>query len=161
MEPIGRSDKGGWSRAGRSSAGGPLANPALRRLLIAGGLPLLLAIGAGFLRAYDPAAVYPLGPCLLHTLTGLDCIGCGMTRALRALLQGDLAAAASYNVYLLIWLPVSAWYLLGTWLKAVAGRPVLPPIRHRRWLVLALLASALLFLVLRNLPVAPFNWLAA
>jgi hypothetical protein len=135
--------------------------PKYHRLLVAGGLPLLLAFGAGILLAYDPVSARPLLPCWLHLLTGLDCIGCGMTRSLRALLLGDLAAAASFNLYLIVWLPVPAWYFLGRWLEAVAGRPVLPQLRSRRWLWWSLLVSALLFLILRNLPWAPFNWLAA
>ena len=99
-------------------------------------------------------------PCLFHQLTGLYCIGCGTTRALSALLHGDVAAAFSYNAFMLIWLAWPVWTLLGWWLKALFGRRILPQSREPRWLLILLLISALLFLVLRNLPWPPFTFLA-
>ena len=36
-------------------------------------------------------------PCPILALTGIPCPGCGMTRAYLSLLQGDVAAAFSYN----------------------------------------------------------------
>ena len=35
--------------------------------------------------------------CLFHRLTGLECPGCGMTRAFARLLQGDWRGAWAYN----------------------------------------------------------------
>jgi len=75
--------------------------------------------------------------------------------------HGDFAAAASYNIFMLAWLPLLAYSLLAEWLRALAGRPLLPGIRDWRWLMAALAASGVLFFILRNLPCAPFSWLAA
>lgn len=36
-------------------------------------------------------------PCMFHTLTGLYCPGCGGTRAVRALLKGDLRMSFQYH----------------------------------------------------------------
>lgn len=36
-------------------------------------------------------------PCLFHLMTGLYCPGCGGTRAVRALLRGDLAMSFQYH----------------------------------------------------------------
>ena len=36
--------------------------------------------------------------CLFKYLTGIDCPGCGLTRAALSLLKGDVRAAAGYNV---------------------------------------------------------------
>lgn len=35
--------------------------------------------------------------CLSHVLFDLECLGCGMTRAMNSLLHGDLSEAAAYN----------------------------------------------------------------
>lgn len=124
-------------------------------------IPLLLAAGVVILYRIDPSSGRGLIPCLFYQLTGINCIGCGTTRALHALLHGDLAAAASYNIFMLVWLPLPAYTLLAEWLEALAGRRLLPPVRDWRWLMIALAASSVLFFILRNLPWAPFNWLAA
>jgi hypothetical protein len=106
----------------------------------------------------DPtAAGSVLPPCPLHALTGLYCPGCGSTRALHALLHGDVPTALSMNPLLVIALPLLAamalnaagWRPAGTQrLWRALGQP-LP------WLVVLLG-----FAVLRNLPWAPFAWLA-
>lgn len=38
-----------------------------------------------------------LPPCLFHTLTGFSCPGCGCTRAVLALLRGDLLQSLRFN----------------------------------------------------------------
>lgn len=130
------------------------------RLAIILGAPVLVGAGVLLLLLTDPLHGRGLMPCFFHQLTGLYCIGCGATRALAALLQGDLAAACSYNVFMLIWLPWPAYSLLALWLEALAGRRILPQIRDYRLLMVILLASALIFFILRNLPWAPLTWLA-
>ncbi|MBI3184443.1 MAG: DUF2752 domain-containing protein [Myxococcales bacterium] len=44
--------------------------------------------------------------CWLHSVTGLPCPGCGMTRAFIALSQGDLATAAGANPFALLLYPL-------------------------------------------------------
>lgn len=39
-------------------------------------------------------------PCALNHFTGLECPGCGTTRALSALVDGDLEAAFSFNQFI-------------------------------------------------------------
>jgi hypothetical protein len=134
--------------------------PAYRIMVIAG-VPLALSAGLFILYSYNPADGLPILPCLFHEITGLDCIGCGLTRALHALVQGDILSALSYNLIMPFWLLLPAYALLGEWLQALRGRRVLPVLRDRRWLLILLLVSSLLFMILRNLPWWPFVWLAA
>ena len=102
----------------------------------------------------DPSAQRLTLPCPLQAATGLDCPLCGATRATRALLRGDLVAALDRNALYVAVLPVVAvlalWWLrtgaLPAWSRS---RPVLP----------AVLAVAVVFAVLRNLP--PFTVLGA
>lgn len=111
----------------------------------------LLAIGASAtvgLYVVDPTRTrIPL--CPLHAATGLWCPLCGATRATHALLHGDLMTALHDNALYVSTLPLllfalARWYV--TWPDA--GRRVLP-----RPVVLALLASGLVFGIVRNLPV--------
>lgn len=50
---------------------------------------------------FDPAQVHFFPPCLFRLATGLQCPGCGSTRALHHLLHGDVAGAFRLNSLLL------------------------------------------------------------
>ena len=97
---------------------------------------------------------YPV--CQFHRLTGLNCPGCGMTRSLHALLHGRLFVALKDNALFVILLGTLAirggWQSWQRWRGQSAGEffptPCLWP----------LLAVALVFTVLRNLPA--FAWLS-
>ena len=41
-------------------------------------------------------------PCLITKITGVHCLGCGMSRAFFALIKGDLHSAAEYNVLVFV-----------------------------------------------------------
>lgn len=114
--------------------------------------------GAGVLLAFDPNqtdSLFP--PCVFHSMTGWFCPGCGMTRALHAVVHGDVLAALSLNPFSLLiatGLPLTIAWLAGcrpAWLRHLGQRIFKP------WLW----ASALpLFWLLRNLPWPPFTLLA-
>jgi hypothetical protein len=135
------------------------------------GLPLPtwvapVAVGVGALGLCVLAGVTDSGDtwlpdCPLKTATGLDCPGCGMTRALRAVAHGDLGVAADQNVLLVIALPVLlvAW---AAWLVRDLGLTRARPLRWT-WKPLTPVLMSLIFgfWVLRLLPFAPFDWLAS
>ncbi len=132
---------------------------AVRALLIFG-VPLLLILAAALLWYSNPQAGRGPMPCLLYQFSGIYCPGCGTSRALHSLLHLRWQEAFSYNIFMLIWLPLPFWAILGEWLRAVAGRPLIPPVTDRRWLLWALLISCILFMIMRNLPWPLFIWLA-
>ena len=76
----------------------------LWRVLFLWGALLTAGIGYGLFCSRTGVGI----PCILHQLTGLDCPGCGMTRAVLALARLDIAAAFGYNA---IW-PIILGYLL-------------------------------------------------
>jgi Protein of unknown function (DUF2752) len=65
-------------------------------------LPLLLGV-ALFLDPPGQANFWP--PCPIHQLFGIDCPGCGATRALAALLHGHLREALRLNTLFVLLLP--------------------------------------------------------
>jgi hypothetical protein len=115
------------------------------------------AIGVGamvFLFNPSTHGFYPV--CLFHSLTGLNCPGCGMTRALYALLHGDFRLALKDNALFVL---TSAALVIGgirfLWQKT-AGRPAAFNVTAKfLWLFLA---TAFVFAAIRNLP--GFDWLS-
>lgn len=103
---------------------------------------------------FNPAThqFYPI--CTLHKLTGLNCPGCGMTRAFYALLHGNFATALRDNALFVLMLAILAgragWF---AWAK-MGGRATgeFFPVKFL-W---PLLGVAVVFAVLRNLPAFGF-----
>jgi hypothetical protein len=93
--------------------------------------------------------------CPLHALTGLNCPLCGGTRAVYALMHGDVATAIRDNAPFVLGLPLIAFVLLRWTGNAVScqQRRMLP---RTVWLVL--LALIVVFGVVRNLPFG--GWLS-
>lgn len=119
------------------------------------------AAAAVLLAANDPSAAGSrFAACQFHAATGLWCPGCGLTRGTHALLNGDLAGTFGYNVFTpfaLVALALGWW----SWTRRAWGRTAL---RMPSWVtdrgLWALLAVAVAYGVLRNIPVAPFDALA-
>ena len=116
-----------------------------------------LALATLALRLRDPHESGSWGLCPSAAL-GFWCPGCGGLRAVNDLTHGDLLAAASSNLLLVVALPFAVVGLVLWTLDRAAGR-------HRRldprvgrplgWSVLALVVT---FTVVRNLAVG--SWLA-
>ena len=139
--------------------------PRQRRLVKAGILAiaaLLIGVAGTVLVTFPPtdSPYYP--KCQLHSLTGLHCPGCGMTRFVAAALRGDLSQAAAYNAVGLVALPfVTVWVLhqVWAWLWGVTPRRWLSPRWYGR-VTAVFIAVVSIFFVLRNVPVEPFTLLA-
>ena len=89
-----------------------------------------------------------LPKCMFYHVTGLYCPGCGATRALSAMLHGDMKASLHNNL------------LLFPLLALIAVLIVKPEISLKRPVAITIVAIVLLFTILRNLPFAPFTYLA-
>jgi len=127
------------------------SNGARLATIILAGTVVLASTGVFF---FNPATTrfYPV--CEFHRLTGLNCPGCGMTRAFYALLHGDILAALQDNV-----LVIGLFFIA----SLHAGWFTLNRFRGRRngeffpaKVLWSLLVLALLFAVLRNLPAFAF-----
>ena len=119
-----------------------------------------IAAGAGvwLLRTFDPnAAGNPFPPCMFRQFTGLFCIGCGLTRALHALVHGDIAGAFAMNPLAMLMLPLMP--LMAAWGQGWQPRVLRPlmtvVMEPKLWLVV--LPA---YWIARNLPWFPFTLLA-
>jgi hypothetical protein len=115
------------------------------------------AIGAGVMvYLFNPAThnFYPV--CIFHALTGLNCPGCGMTRALYALLHGNLRLALKDNALFILMLAALAVWGAQLTVRKIRGQPATFDISlDFLWLFLF---TAFVFAVVRNLP--GFEWLS-
>ena len=115
-----------------------------------------------FLYAVDPNrhAVYP--QCLLYNATGIYCAGCGATRALYALLHGRVLEALHDNALFVAVLPlvlyVAGSYALAAW-QANAWPQVPADSQKLAWRGGLFFLLMIAFMVVRNLPGWPFDWL--
>jgi len=119
-----------------------------RRLAHASFAAAVLA-GAVLFR-FPPAQNNFYPECPIHRLLGVQCPGCGATRALAALLHGRLTEALHANTLFVLLLPIALLYALILYHRALASQafrwPQLPPAA-----LSALSAAAILFTIARNL----------
>lgn len=116
-----------------------------------GWLALAGAIGAlAVVWGAEPQGQLFYPRCWLHQSTGLLCPGCGATRALHALLHGDLRTAWSLNPLVVALLPVGMAYCAHAVWAWRTGRRCMPVLRTRHIAVLT--AVACVFGIVRNLP---------
>ena len=129
----------------------PKINPSRRPLLV---LAAALAGIAAVIFFFNPATAKIYPACQFHRLTGLNCPGCGMTRAAYALLHGNFLAALRDNALFVF--AVAGVAGRGGWMKwkqwRGRARGEFFPVKYL-W---PLLAVALVFTVLRNLPAFAF-----
>jgi hypothetical protein len=88
--------------------------------------------------------------CTFHALTGLDCPGCGMTRAAYLLLHGHPLQALSQNPFILV-IPVVGYMALAELSPYLFGRQIKKLILPN-WLLIALGALVVVFTLARNIP---------
>jgi hypothetical protein len=131
---------------------------AARAWIAGSGLCAVLLLAFILYRLGPFATIFP--ECFFHRFTGLDCPGCGMTRAVHAALHGRLAEAFRFNPVGIFLFPAA---LLGIGLELIGwvrGKPL--PFRFRaggRW-GWGIAITLLVFWVLRNIPVWPCTLLS-
>jgi hypothetical protein len=125
------------------------------------GISIVAVCGSLLYFLFDPSLSNSFPKCIFHSLTQLECPGCGSQRAIHSLLHGNILQAADFNLMAVVFLPL----LLYSGLVAVANT-----FFHQQWsqgifysptFVKIVLLVVLLFWVLRNIPIDAFHWLSA
>jgi Protein of unknown function (DUF2752) len=123
-------------------------NPRVGRLSVSLGSGTLLA-GAltyvGLVDPHKPDSVFPV--CPFRLLTGWNCPACGGLRMVHDVLHGDLAAAITDNIFLLVGIPMLAGWIL---LRRRSEKSLLPIPA-----VATVLIAMVAWTVVRNLPGFP------
>lgn len=88
--------------------------------------------------------------CPLKWLTGLSCPGCGVQRALHALLNGHFAEALSYNYFFILSIPYAAAIVIAWICKGVGKAPRLVYILEHQWGIYTYMTLFALWFVVRN-----------
>ena len=115
----------------------------------------LLLLGAMYVFAFEPGKSGIFPPCVFRQLTGLQCPGCGSTRALHQLLHGHFLAAFTLNPLFVIATPLLLYVLLKYTTLAFRGitpKPNALPARYI-YLIFVVIVS---FWIFRNTPLYPF-----
>lgn len=113
-------------------------------------LALVAAAGAWVLYNFAPTAYRFYPPCMFRVLTGLDCPGCGTTRALHQLLHGRIGEAFQLNPMLFVLMAV-ALFALPSFLRGRQPRFLMQP-----WFAWAAFAVLTSYWIVRNTPLYPF-----
>lgn len=112
--------------------------------------PLAIAAAAAFVLFHFPPTQYSFYPqCPIDRYFHLRCPGCGTTRALAALLQGNIREALRLNPLTTLLLLPAAIYAIFCYRRFIQCRPFLrfhPPSSA----IYAALAVAVLFTIARN-----------
>ena len=116
-----------------------------RRNLLLAGLGVAAAVAVFVILARQGIGI----PCLFYTVTGLQCPGCGNSRAALALLRLDLPAALGYNLLFPLEFGYIAWVVFCCARAYWKGKPFAyrtPSI----WLDIGVLTAVLAWWVVRN-----------
>ena len=131
----------------------------LRRHPLLTAMIVSAAVGALLLRAFDPATSGIFPPCPVRYLTGWYCPGCGSLRAIHQLLQGNLRAAWAMNPLSIVLLPFITYGLASHALLEIRGQGLPRLFMPALW-IRALCVAIILFGIVRNIPIHPFDLLA-
>jgi hypothetical protein len=133
--------------------------PYPRKNLLLPAMLAVIAVALVMLHATDPATSGLFPPCPLRYLTGWYCPGCGSLRATHQLLHGNLGEAWALNPLTVLLLPFLLYGAASYALFELRGR-YLPRVFLPAVWIRALCAVIVLFGIVRNIPLHPFELLA-
>jgi hypothetical protein len=127
--------------------------------VLAGAGTFAAVCGAFVVGYFNPVTAGFFPVCPLHALTGLNCPGCGLTRGFHAVFRGDISGALHLNALLPVYLFIFAYLFAAMFSIAVRGRGLSFNI-FRPGFIWSFFIIAIVFGVVRNIPVYPFTLFA-
>jgi len=113
--------------------------------------PMVVVVAAVALLLRVPPTQFDFYPeCPIHHAFGLLCPGCGATRALAALLHGNIAEALHLNMLTTLLMPVGFGYAIAAYALFLQRRPLCLP-QPATPAIYSTLILAAVFAVARNL----------
>lgn len=98
---------------------------------------------------FDPSDSILFPKCAFHSLTGLQCPGCGSQRAIHALLHGDIVTAFRFNAMMVVLLPVVVFLCIVEYLRC--KYPGLYLRVNSRWVIWGAFIIVTAWWIIRNL----------
>ncbi|MEY3311942.1 MAG: hypothetical protein RL348_1285 [Bacteroidota bacterium] len=125
-----------------------MLSTASKQMLI---LVILATVGIVTLICYPPTS-HQYIPCIFNVATGLHCAGCGTTRAIASLLQGNILEASRNNLLLFLWGPYCIYMLFIKILCEYFNKSytVWQPGKKTVYILISII---IIYTVLRNLPI--------
>ena len=121
---------------------------------------LLLIIVVALLYIYiNPSEVNFLPKCPLYVTTGIYCPGCGSQRATHNLLHFNFLGVLQQNILYAFGLFLLAYHLIITSLNSFLNKNYTNYLYYKK-IPLIIFIIIILFWILRNIPIYPFNLLA-
>lgn len=122
--------------------------------------PLSLALFYFFFFSTDGGETYNGGACWIYSLTGLDCPGCGGQRSVYHFLHGNFVEALRFNAVFVLGIPMGlCYYYYFIRVYALKQEKYLDSFVFKSAFAWILLATVIIFTILRNIPLFPFTYL--
>jgi len=115
-------------------------------------IPAIFVVAGILYFVFDPSVSSSLFPkCPFYLLTGLQCPGCGIQRAIHCLLHGDVVQAFHYNAFAIIVLPFLFLMLMGEWFNFRHWFDSFNRVAQHRYTFMVLVGLCLVWWIVRNL----------
>lgn len=116
---------------------------------------LILAVAAVYLFIFEPGKSGFFLLCPFRTLTGFTCPGCGSTRAMHALVHGDIGPAFQFNPLFILSLPFLLYAFARFTNAAIQNRQLRGNQLDAKYIRI-IFGVVLFFWIFRNTPFYPF-----
>jgi hypothetical protein len=127
-----------------------IGDPIVRRRYLANALLAAALLACATLVLYPPTGTSFYPACPIREYLGIDCPGCGSTRALAALLHGHILEAVRLNALFVLLLPVALAGAVESYRRAVCRAIFVWPHPPAPAIYAALVVTAI-FTLTRNL----------